>query len=320
MIDVWGDFSGKPPGVKSLRRAGVLGVIRYTGLGSEGKQIQSAEANEYHDNDYPYGLVAELGTNDAWATADDYRAGRLRAEIALEDMIKTGAVHAKFLSCAADAHASSSNQINDAIAYAAGFCDVVNPVLPGAFYGFSETSRAVHKSVQACKVHWRCGSQPAGDDLSWLNFWQRNINTQAGPARININGTDVDLNEVINLPQTVKKTKKLTENDMPNGTWPKGEPEGTFHRISCESGPINSELYQRAYFGMSTGGPNAKTVGHIWFMGTSNGAPLYLKDFDFVLEQDADQTWQLPNNTDAISVQIKSSEHETAWRLSYVPK
>lgn len=209
------DFSGRPPGAKALKAAGFTIVIRYTGLGSEGKQIHRAEWEDYLREGILVLLVAELGVDDAWAALDDYATGQARARIALDDTARecpAGVDPATVLmACAADAHASSAAQIGDAVRYSSGFASVVGLWRSG-FYGFSETSRAVH-DAGAAGWHWRCGSEPSAAEKQWVNFWQRNRNDPAAPARVVINGTDVDVNEIYApLPQSVEAdmpTKKI---------------------------------------------------------------------------------------------------------------
>src|SRR5216110_711026 len=179
MVNVWIDFSGKPPRGETLAAAGVQGVLGYIGLGREDKQIHRPVHDDYISNGLRVGLVAELGISDAWASADDYTTGILRAQISLDDATRD-APEAEFICCAADAHASSQGQITDAVAYAEGFSSVLGFDFSG-FYGFSETSRAVHNSG-CCRVHWRAGSEPTGADRDWVNFWQRNINNPGRPA------------------------------------------------------------------------------------------------------------------------------------------
>lgn len=191
----WADFSGRPPGAAALKAAGFVGVLRYIGLGSEGKQIHRAEWEDYLRHGLLVLLVAELGTNDAWAALDDYATGRARAELALADVraeapasVDPGRVR---ISCAADAHASSAGQISDAVAYSRGFASVLG-VGQSGFYGFVETSRAVH-DADTVGWHWRCGSEPSELDKRWVNFWQRN----RPPTAVVINGTTCDINETL---------------------------------------------------------------------------------------------------------------------------
>lgn len=210
MTSVWVDFSGNPPKGQTLVNAGVQGVLGYIGLGRESKQIHRSVHDDYINNGLRLGLVAELGVDDAWATLDDYATGVARAQIALDDMLRD-APKAEFICCAADAHASSQSQITDAVAYAKGFSSVLGFDFSG-FYGFSETSRAVHNSG-CCRVHWRTGSEPTGSDREWVNFWQRNINNLGRPATGVFNGTLVDFNEVIKelIPMSGEADKLISD-------------------------------------------------------------------------------------------------------------
>jgi uncharacterized coiled-coil protein SlyX len=185
----WLDFSGRPPGAAAIKARGYAGVLRYIGLGNEGKQIHRAEYEDYIRNGLGVLLVAELGTGDAWDALDDYATGRARAMIALEDARREGVPDSVGIACAADAHASSAAQIRDAVQYAAGFASVLGWERTG-FYGFSETSQAVH-AAGVVGWHWRCGSEPSSEDKKWVNFWQRN----RPPSTVVINGTTCDINE-----------------------------------------------------------------------------------------------------------------------------
>src|SRR5690349_19487980 len=205
-MKVWIDFSGTAPKGETLVRAGVEGVIGYIGLGRESKQIHRPVHDDYVKHGLRIGLVAELGIDDAWAALNDYETGKARAEIALADM-KNDCPTAEFICCAADAHASSANQINDAVKYAQGFSAVLGEDFTG-FYGFRETSVAVHNSG-CCRVHWRCGSEPSLEDKKWVNFWQRNVNNIGRPANGIFDGTKVDFDEVIK-----ELTVALTDADV----------------------------------------------------------------------------------------------------------
>lgn len=189
------DFSGTPPGAAALKDAGFVGVIRYIGLGSEGKQIHRAEWEDYLRHGLQVLLVAELGVDDAWAALDDYATGAARAKLAMADTraeCPAGVDPTRVLiGCAADAHASSATQITDAVRYSSGFASVLGLWRSG-FYGFVETSRAVH-TANAAGWHWRCGSEPTVEDKRWLNFWQRN----KAPTTMVVNHTVCDINETL---------------------------------------------------------------------------------------------------------------------------
>lgn len=196
-----GDFSGRPPGAAALKSAGITVVIRYIGPGSEGKQIQTAEWQDYINNGIDTLLVAELGINDAWEGQDDRALGVARARMVEQDIDATAPASVDrsrvLCACAADAHASGS-QITDAVAYAGGFASVLGKPRSG-FYGFSETSTAVHNSG-TCAWHWRTGSEPSNTDKTWVNFWQRNRSDPGNPAVIIVNGTEVDVSDVYHIP------------------------------------------------------------------------------------------------------------------------
>lgn len=195
------DFRGKPPGAAALRAAGFTAVVRYIGLGSEAKQIQTAEWQDYLDHDVDTLLVAELGVSDAWEGLDDRALGASRAQLVEQDIDRTAPRSVDrssvLCACAADAHASGS-QITDAVAYAGGFASVLGKARSG-FYGFSETSTAVYRSG-TCAWHWRTGSEPSDTEKTWVNLWQRNRSDPGAPAQVVVNGTQVDVSEVYHLP------------------------------------------------------------------------------------------------------------------------
>ncbi|GAB3376166.1 glycoside hydrolase domain-containing protein [Amycolatopsis echigonensis] len=195
----WADYSAGRPAGDALRRAGFSGVIRYIGLGSEGKQLV---ASEYRDLVATFGaanvlLVAEAGTGDAWGTEtdDDYARGVAYGRIALADARAQGVPDWVGLACAADAHAQAF-QLDDVVRYASGFRDVVGQSRCG-FYGFSETLAAVRRAGIG-SWYWRCGSEPTQAEKQWVNFWQRNRD----PQRITVAGVPCDINEVYRIPNT----------------------------------------------------------------------------------------------------------------------
>ena len=185
----WLDFSGSPPGAATIAANGYVGVLRYIGLGGTWKHIQAAEYQDYVAHGLKVMLVAQGGTDDAWGSADDYAAGRNAAIAAVNDARAKGIPDSVHLACAADAHAANQQQIDDSVRYAAGFASVLGRSRSG-FYGFSETSQAVHASG-AVGWHWRCGTVPSAGDQQWVNFWQRNT----APTTVVLNGTTCDVNE-----------------------------------------------------------------------------------------------------------------------------
>lgn len=185
----WLDFSGTPPGAGTIAANGYVGVLRYIGLGGTWKHIQAAEYQDYAAHGLRVMLVAQTGTDDAWGAADDYAAGRDAAIVAVNDARAKGIPDSVGIAAAADAHAGSQQQIDDSVRYAAGFASVLGRTRSG-FYGFSETSQAVH-AAGAVGWHWRCGSEPSAGDKQWVNFWQRN----RAPTQVVLNGTTCDINE-----------------------------------------------------------------------------------------------------------------------------
>lgn len=192
----WADYSAGRPSGKALLAAGFGGVIRYVGLGSASKRIT---ANEYADltrSGVQVLLAAELATGDAWgANADTvaaYARGKAYAQMALGDARSLGIPDSVGIAACADAHAVSAAQIACCVEYAKGFRDVLGYGRTG-FYGFGETSRAVHTAGVA-SWHWRCGSEPSKAEQQWLHFWQRN---KAPTTRI-VSGVTCDINEQYN--------------------------------------------------------------------------------------------------------------------------
>ena len=193
MTELWADFSTPPahvtahrPGAKNLKNAGFTGVIRYIGLGSEAKQIDADEYQDYLRNDMKVLLVAELGITNAFAAANDFATGQARAAAARRDARSIGIPDTVGIACAADQHLNGM-QITDAVAYARGFASVLGKELTG-FYGFGESTRAVH-DADAVGWYWRTGSRPDETDAAWLTFYQRNNETRE------VNGFTCDINE-----------------------------------------------------------------------------------------------------------------------------
>lgn len=185
----WLDFSGRPPGAATIRANGYVGVLRYIGLGGSWKHITAAEYQDYVAHGLAVRLVSQSGTDDAWGSADDYAAGRNAAAVAVDHARRLGIPDSIGIACAADAHAGSAQQIQDSVRYAAGFASYLGRARAG-FYGFSETSQAVH-AAGVVGWHWRCGSAPSSADAQWVNFWQRN----RAPTTVVLNGTTCDINE-----------------------------------------------------------------------------------------------------------------------------
>jgi hypothetical protein len=168
-------------------------VIRYIGLGGEGKQLI---ASEYKDLVTVFGaqnvlIVAEAGTGDAWGTDtdDDYARGVAYGNLSVADARAQGVPDWVPLACAADAHAQAF-QLDDVVRYARGFEAAVGKPRCG-FYGFSETLTAVH-SAGIGSWYWRCGSEPTVTEKAWVNFWQRNT----APTVRTVAGVVCDINEV----------------------------------------------------------------------------------------------------------------------------
>jgi hypothetical protein len=181
----WADFSGRPPGAAALKASGFAGVIRYIGLGSEGKQIHRAEYVDYVHNGVDVLLVAELTISDAWAALDDRATGVARAQLAVADARAEGIPDSVPIAWAADSHATAA-QVRDAVEYGRGFQAVLGS-RSGA-YGFMETLRAV-RAAGGASWYWLAGAKPSAADQAWVNIWQRNDSTRT------VGGVVCDINE-----------------------------------------------------------------------------------------------------------------------------
>lgn len=170
-----------------MRAAGFTGVLRYIGLGREGKQIHRAEYEDYVAHGLGALLVAELGIDDAWASRDDYEIGAARARIAVADARAEGIPDSVGIAWAADSHATTS-QVRDAVTYGRGFASVLG-ARTGA-YGFMEVLRAV-RAADAASWYWLAGTRPDSEDQKWIQFWQRNTR----PTVVVVAGTMCDINE-----------------------------------------------------------------------------------------------------------------------------
>jgi hypothetical protein len=180
----WGDWSGPSPSVEALRAAGITGALRYIGDGSEGKQIHRAEANSYAQKSFPYKLVTELRTTDAWEAGDDYASGVARAQRAVADAKAEGIPDSVGIAWAADAHATP-DQVRQALDYGRGFQSVTGNRT--GVYGFIEILRAA-RAAGLGTWFWLAGSKPSLADQQWINFWQRNDMTRT------VSGTVIDIN------------------------------------------------------------------------------------------------------------------------------
>lgn len=205
----YADYSGGRPTGAQLKAAEFSGVIRYIGLGSEGKQLIAAE---YRDLVATFGarhvlLVAEAGTGDAWGTDtdDDYARGVAYGKTAVADARAQGVPDWVPLACAADAHAQAF-QVDDVVRYARGFEAAVGKARCG-FYGFSETLIAV-RNAGIGSWYWRCGSEPTATEKQWVNLWQRNT----PPTVRSVAGVPCDINDVYHPILQGENDMLLTDN------------------------------------------------------------------------------------------------------------
>lgn len=183
----YADYSAGRPTPAALKAADFSGVLRYIGLGSEGKQINAGEYVAMKRAGMQVLLVAERGLQDAWG---GYALGVQNAREALADARFNGIPDSVPIAAAADAHAVSQQQISRAVDYARAFSDVLGKQRAG-FYGFVEVLNAVH-AAGVVSWYWRCGSEPSAAEKKWVHFWQRN----KAPTLITVQGVPCDINEV----------------------------------------------------------------------------------------------------------------------------
>lgn len=74
-----------------------------------------------------------------------------------------------------------------------------------------------------------------------------------------------------------------------------------------------SALVSDAWFNLATGW--SKASGHVWFMGTSGGKPIYLAEYEFDLTVNARMSWKLPDNTDQVGVELRPHADPVAWGI-----
>lgn len=187
MTNTWADYSSGRPGGAALKAAGITGVIRYVGVGSAGKRINSAEYADLIANGVEVLLVVELGIHDA---EGGYSIGVRNATDALNDARGMGVPDSVGIAAACDEHLTAG-QITTALAYVQGFRDVLGATRTGA-YGFAEFVDAVHAAGMA-GWWWKCGTAPTLSESQWVTFWQRNT----GQTTQTINKVVVDLNNQI---------------------------------------------------------------------------------------------------------------------------
>lgn len=103
------------------------------------------------------------------------------------------------------------------------------------------------------------------------------------------------------------------------------QPLVTFHQLVWPFGPDNSNITKQAWFSLSKGwDDNLNPVsGHVWFTSTSadGKAPVYLGDAAFKLVQDVRKwNWNIPANTDKISIQLDPHAHAIGWCIEVLAK
>jgi hypothetical protein len=109
---------------------------------------------------------------------------------------------------------------------------------------------------------------------------------------------------------------------MPLGTFPKDA--GGVHQVCCACGPDNTGTIQHGWFSLVTTGPKAGARGHIWFTTTADwfggqgGSVIHEEDWQIPVN--TRKSWQCPDNTDSIVVQIVEADQAVAWYLELQAK
>lgn len=195
MIGIVVDYSGGYPGAANLRAAGVLGAVRYLGLGSSGKRTNRVEVADFAAHGIAMWGVAESTTTEA---DNGYAAGRRDAQVAEADRIGLGLPNSFLIHAAND----KPGFIGADVDYVRGFRDVLGPVRTGA-YGFGDFLAAVHAAGLA-SAYWQAGHPPSMTGTSsFVNLWQRQgtwgsaSDGPGSPTARNIGGTDCDLNNYL---------------------------------------------------------------------------------------------------------------------------
>lgn len=110
--------------------------------------------------------------------------------------------------------------------------------------------------------------------------------------------------------------------NMGMGWFPAGTNE--FYHLVFPCGPDNSLIAQWGAFSLAIGGPGATADIHVWYIGTEDiqggSGPRYLQEMDVTLKQDARWEHGTPDNTDQISVLIRSANYRVAWCLELKAK
>lgn len=124
------------------------------------------------------------------------------------------------------------------------------------------------------------------------------------------------------LPPGANQAETEFEGNMGMGWFPAGTNE--FYHLVFPCGPNNSLISQWGAFSMAIGGPQATADCHVWFIGTQDiqggSGPRYLKELDVTLKQDARWEAATPDDTDQISVLIRSANFRVAWCLELKAK
>ena len=182
MVSLWVAYSSGRPSGAALRAAGIVGVVRYVGVGSAGKRLTAAE---YQDLTAAGVQVAGVVETTTTRSAAGYAAGVTDGRSAAADCAAMGCDPTMPLFATCDN--TTWGQAN--LDYVRGFRDAVGQSRTGA-YGFAPFVTAVH-SAGTADWFWEAG-HPSG--AAWVHLWQRN-GFGGTPTTATIGGVVCDLNE-----------------------------------------------------------------------------------------------------------------------------
>lgn len=195
MTAVWVDYSGGTIPGATLRAAGIVGCMRYVGIGSGPKRLSVAEAADLH----AAGRVV-LGIAESTTTRADagYAAGVADAQAVLADPAAAGLPYVF-------ATNDKPSFVQADVDYVRGFASVLGK-RAGA-YGFASFLQAVHAQTPV-SLYWQAGEPPNMTGTQGLvHFWQRQGTSGNGsdgpatPTSITLGGVAVDPNnQLLEVP------------------------------------------------------------------------------------------------------------------------
>lgn len=167
-------------------------------------------------------------------------------------------------------------------------------------------------------------AEPSGTPTAAWVFWQY------GQSGVDLDQGNFDTFDRLHvwatskgqLPPGVSTGETEFEGNMGMGWFPAGTNE--FYHLTFPTGPNNSGIAKGGAFSLAIGGPGATADCHVWFISTTDpyhsSGPKYLKEMDVTLNQDARWKLETPDDTDQISVLIRSANFRVAWCLEVVAK